>query len=136
MKKIFLILIIFVISGFVYEVYQYRKQGGNLIIYLCNCSDIDSLNVEVFVNDKKIVNALLSNNEFHHYEKYVFKTNFFKTQLIEVKSKETDAQLKFKINTCLVKRVLIEFWGSTFSESKNNDYEFIKRVYLSDFLIQ
>ncbi len=117
MKKTILITIIITLlfTPVGIELYFYFRYDGNLIIHMCNDSDIENVNIELYLDGKKLTNENFSNKTFHEYKKYSFNIPFGKHTLT-VKNENIIKEYKF--NSFLVKWIVIDF-GNEFISGKN-----------------
>ncbi len=86
MKKIFLLIILCLILFLCFnQIHRYNIYNGNIIICINNEIE-DTVYVEIYLDDRKILSNLLTNGYIHNYKFYPIKVNF------------GNHKLKFKIN--------------------------------------
>ncbi len=110
-KKFFVLIVSLVLIIIVFrQVYFYYKYDGNLVIYVSNHSNIDTVNFDVYIN-KKLKISESSNNNFHIYKEFSLNskigTNSIKVVFDEKYPKEIN------VNIFPVRFIYIEFTGQT-----------------------
>jgi len=108
-KKIFIIAIL-VIATFLIgqQVFRYIKYKGNLIVCISNQSKLDSVNIELYLDGKKIIADFFTNDTFHNYRIYPIKSSFGKHNLL-VKSNE-QASKETTLTALFIKWVVVDFF--------------------------
>ncbi len=110
-KKFFVLIVSLVLIIIVFrQVYFYYKYDGNLVIYVSNHSNIDTVNFDVYIN-KELKISESSNNNFHIYKEFSLNskigTNSIKVVFDEKYQKEIN------VNIFPVRFIYIEFTGQT-----------------------
>jgi hypothetical protein len=135
MKKIiFFSIALIIFSGIGIGVFQFYKCGGNLTFYVSNVSEIDSVRIEMYIDNKLLNNKTYSNTQFGYFHLSFFvplgkhncclKAYNNKNELIK------QSVFKFSI---IMKWVIVEFqdeyiyYGDTFSDnySRKNVFQFL-----------
>jgi len=133
-KKIIIIIVIILIFSFpIYQLFIFAKTGGNLILYISNQSEVDTVGIELFLNNEKEIDDYYTNYQFHNYKRYVFKTTPG-NQAIAIKTKVGNTKLFFDVNTWLIKWVAIDY-SEIINKKGEKEYFFVVRQNLKPFLI-
>ncbi len=109
MKKILILSLIITMLVIGWQVYLFNKHDGNLIINISNQSEIDTIKIEVYQNDEKLVSDIFTNDVFHNYKKFTFKKGLGNHTLL-ISVNKYQAKKKVKINTLLVSWLIIDFY--------------------------
>lgn len=108
-KNIIILFIGIILLLIGWQVFQYNKHGGNLIIFLSNQSEIDSVKIEVFQNDEKLISDVLTNDVFHNYKEFTFKKGL-SNHTLTLCADKYHVKKVVKVNTLLVTWLVIEFY--------------------------
>lgn len=110
-RKIFLILIsvlVFFLIG--QQIYWYTKHGGNTIVYISNQSiKIDTVNIEAFIDGKRVIVGDFNSKTFHNYIKYPLKTSFGKHTIL-IKANRINISQKTYFMTLMMKWIIVDFF--------------------------
>jgi hypothetical protein len=123
-KKIFIIAIL-VIATFLIgqQVFRYIKYKGNLIVCISNQSKLDSVNIELYLDGKKIMADFFTNDTFHNYKIYPVRSSLGKHTLL-VKSKEL-ASKEIALTSLFMKWVVVDFFENDDKTGDNDKYTFL-----------
>lgn len=109
-RKYLVILFIGIILLLIgWQVFQYNKHGGNLIINISNQSEIDTVKIEIFQHDKKLISDVFTNDTFHNYKEFTFKKGLGRHTLL-ISADEYHVKKEVKVNTLLVTWLVIDFY--------------------------
>jgi len=127
-KKVFIILLTGLILIFIgRQIYLFNNYDGNLIVNISNQSKIDTVNIELFVDGEKQITNLFTNEVFHNYKEYAFKTELGKHTLL-IKTVNDKVSKEIRINTLLVTWLVIDFYED--DDTTNSDdfaFYFVKQ---------
>lgn len=109
-KKILIIVIIGLILVFVsWQAYMCDRYGGNLIINVSNQSERDTISLDLYVDGEKQASGLFTNEVFHNYKEYVFKTKLGEHSFL-IKAGDDIVSNEIKVNTMLVTWIVVDFY--------------------------
>ena len=109
-KNLIIILIGIIILLLVgWQVFQYNKYGGNLIVNISNQSEIDTVKIEIFQKDKKLISDVFTNDVFHNYKEFTFKKGLG-NHTLTVSADKYQVKKVVNVNTLLVTWLVIDFY--------------------------
>lgn len=131
-KKLLIVLSIGCLSFFLgWQIYLAYKYEGNLIVNISNQSKIDTVNIELYLDGKRQVCEPFTNEVFHNYKEYVFKTKL-KNHTVLIKTDTGGTSKEIKVNTFLSTWVVFDFY----EDSNSSDFIFYCAKYRRPFNIE
>ena len=127
-KKLILIFLIILIPIFL-ELSLYILNNGNLIVLICNDSNIKNAEIEVYIDNVKVIDEFFSNEVIHYYKKFSLKVPFGNHTIV-VKNRNKSITKEYRIYLFTVKWLFIDFLEDT-PNADNDKYIFNLE---SDFL--
>ena len=109
-KKIINIIGVLFIILIIQQAYWYNALEGNLVIYVTNVSEKDSLEINLYLDDKLIKKESYSNSEFYKFKNYPINI-FPGKHSITVTTKNGEVKEKCDFYSFFVKRIIIEYQG-------------------------
>lgn len=108
-RIIFYVLLIFIIG---FEIFQYIKIDGNVMLYVSNqSSQVDTIDIKILIDGKEIINDTFVSGNFHNYKEYSLKLSPIVLHEIEVYSEKVHAKMVTQIRFCFVNWVLLDLWN-------------------------
>ena len=73
-KKLITVIIGLILVFVSWQAYMCDRYEGNLIINVSNQSERDTISLDLYIDGEKQASGLFTNEVFHNYKEYVFKT--------------------------------------------------------------
>jgi hypothetical protein len=109
LKKIIILIGVLILVFLIgQQLFWYAKHEGNVIVYISNQSELDTVNIELYLDGNKIESGFFTNASFHDYKKYPLKINFG-THTLLLKAKETSTSKEISFTAFLMKWVIVDF---------------------------
>lgn len=131
-KKIIRFITIILLALIVQQVYWYNKLDGNLIIYVTNVSEKDSIDITLDLDGKEVLNDMLT-GKYINYKNKSFKISPGSHELI-VKTNEGKIEEKYNFYSFFVKRIVIEYNGKR-GDQKDLDFIIWSETIFGNFII-
>jgi len=135
MKRLIIrIVVILLLIVTIHQVYWYNKLDGNLVIYMSNVSEKDSIiDLNLYLDGEKVATENI-NNEFLSIKVFPFKVFPGKHQLL-ITANNNAIKEEYNFYSLLVTRIIIEYNGKSRDQS---DLDFIigSEWVLGNFIIQ
>ena len=81
-RKIGILIAIFIFVFLGHQIYTFYKYNGNLILNISNESEIDKLNLSIYIDGEKQFSEIYSNQYSHAYKEKILKTKLGKHILL------------------------------------------------------
>lgn len=120
MRNKILILIIVSFLSFLIgrQIFMYNKYHGNLIVYISNQTEKDTVKIEMNMDDVQQINEVFTNERFHNYKGYPMKVRLGKHRLL-FKAEGKSISKEIKINTLFMRWVIVDL-----IEGDSGDFSF------------
>jgi len=118
-KKVIKFMILFLLILIGQQLYSYIGIGGNLDIYVCNVSEIDSVNITLYLDDEKVIHENFGDNPYLSCKNLTFKVSPGKHKLVAI-ARDGTIRDEYNFYSTLITRVTIEL--SKDYSNNSNDY--------------
>lgn len=132
MKKILIILGIFLLVICLHQAYWYYSLGGNLTIWIHNQSEIELVDDTVIYLDGEEIIQDEYTNDILDYKSYTFKVPLGK-HTIKVSSEDKSLNKEISFNSFFMKRVIINF-SNEYLESNGDDLNFLTEIHTENII--
>lgn len=123
-KKILIVVLSLILISAGIQLYRYYKYDGNVLIYICNDSNLENIDVAVYLDGVKQVSDSFSNKVFHGYRLYPVKTTIGQHTL-EVKSEKHGIAERVTFRVFTIRGIIIEVAEKLNSSENLSEYEFL-----------
>lgn len=106
------------------QLYRYCKYEGNVLIYICNDSNLESIDLEVYLDGIKQVSDSFSNKIFHGYHLFPVSTSLG-LHTLEVKAENLGPVKKVDFRVFAIRSVIIEVGKELISSNNPSEYEVV-----------
>ena len=134
-KRIIKVLGILVLLLIIHQFYWFNSLNGNLTIYVCNVSERDSLNIDLYLDNKKIGSDTFTNTSFYSFKKYPLNVSLGKHTMV-IKTVNGKVLEEYECYTFLVKRVLVEYQGKDNQLDDNKEFLIQSESVFGNLVIQ
>ncbi len=132
-KKIIGFIAIILLALIVQQVYWYNKLDGNLVVYVTNVSERDSINLNIYLDDKEVINETLT-NKYIFYKNSSFRVSLGNHELI-IKANGGEIEDKYNFYSLFVKRIVIEYNGKS-GDQKDLDFIIRSETVFGNFVVE
>ncbi len=132
-KKIIGFIAIILLALIVQQVYWYNKLDGNLVVYVTNVSERDSINLNIYLDDKEVINETLT-NKYIFYKNSSFRVSPGNHELI-IKANGGEIEDKYNFYSLFVKRIVIEYNGKS-GDQKDLDFIIRSETVFGNFVVE
>lgn len=132
-KKIIGFIAIILLALIVQQVYWYNKLDGNLVVSVTNVSERDSINLNIYLDDKEVINETLT-NKYIFYKNSSFRVSPGNHELI-IKANGGDIEDKYNFYSLFVKRIVIEYNGKS-GDQKDLDFIIRSETVFGNFVVE
>lgn len=118
-KKIIKVIAVILLILITQQLYWYFRLGGNLGVYVCNESEIDSTKISLYLDDKEVINEYFNDNPYLSCKNLIFKVSPGKHKLVAVAN---DGAIKeeYYFYSTLVTRITMGL-GTEFSSKDGSE---------------
>ena len=132
-KKIIGFIGIILLALIVQQVYWYNKLDGNLVVYVTNVSERDSISLNIHLDNKEVINETLT-NKYIFYKNSSFRVSPGNHELI-IKANGGEIEQKYNFYSLFVKRIVIEYNGKS-GDQKNLDFIIWSETVFGNFVVE
>jgi len=108
-KKLITVIIGLILVFVSWQAYMCDRYEGNLIINVSNQSERDTISLDLYIDGEKQASGLFTNEVFHNYKEYVFKTKKGEHSFL-IKTGDGVVSSEVKVNTMLVTWIVVDFY--------------------------
>jgi hypothetical protein len=125
---LFLVLVI-------HQFYWYSNLDGNLIVYVSNVSEKDSVEISLLLDNNKINKGMYINSNSYSFKNYPLTVSPGK-HTVTVETKEGEIKEKYTFYSFLIKRVIIEYQGEENQLDDNKKFLLDSESVFGNFIIE
>ncbi len=134
-RKVFKVLIAILLIIFAHQIYWYIGLGGNLDLYLTNVSEQTPVNINLYLDGKRIAKEDFNDKNLN-YKNHTLKVSPGKHYLV-AKTDDGEIEEELAFYSFFIKRITIELSNEDSDDLGDNpDFHFYPEIVLGKYVIR